>query len=235
MGQTIAALRASIKEADAAAEEKAKQDLDILQKLVDAKLDGFEHQLNEMFLNPDSAAKTQVPGIRALRWERRSTCSVVEKPSEEVGGVVDDLFKIGDGNNKQAVKDGFKGIVKTALNVFLGNTEVGQFEESKFFVYMLHNTIIRVDLKLWRWNFSGKGFSDTHKSVLGYIMCVSAVSPIKLHTAEFVYLISEYAGDSEENVTTYIKTMQKMYSVARAIKKGKTPNKIDDDDDEQAE
>lgn len=32
--------------------------------------------------------------------------------------------------------------------------------------------------------------------VLLDVMCISAVDPSKLHTAEFIYLISEYAGES---------------------------------------
>lgn len=68
-------------------------------------------------------------------------------------------------------------------------------------------------------------------------MCLSVVDPSKLKTAEFVYLISEYAGklsytqaffeilahnnyegDDEENVNKYIEVMQKMYSTARKMK-----------------
>lgn len=47
MGQVISAIRESVREADKVAEEKAKQDLDILQKLVDSKLNQFQHELNE--------------------------------------------------------------------------------------------------------------------------------------------------------------------------------------------
>jgi hypothetical protein len=47
MGQIISAARAAVKVADKEAEEKAKQDLDILQKLVDSKLNEFQSQLNE--------------------------------------------------------------------------------------------------------------------------------------------------------------------------------------------
>ena len=94
MGQLISSARDALKQADNDAEKKTKQDLDILQKLVDLKLDEFQSQLNEwalsnhdswvviwqftynhihrMFMNPDNTAKTQIPGVRALRWERRS-------------------------------------------------------------------------------------------------------------------------------------------------------------------
>jgi hypothetical protein len=47
MGQLISSARDALKQADNDAEKKTKQDLDILQKLVDLKLDEFQSQLNE--------------------------------------------------------------------------------------------------------------------------------------------------------------------------------------------
>ena len=46
MGAAISAMRDAITGGDAAAQEKAMQDLDILQKMVDGQLDKFEAQLN---------------------------------------------------------------------------------------------------------------------------------------------------------------------------------------------
>lgn len=79
-----------------------------------------------------------------------------------VDGAVDYFFNAG-GNTAEAVKDGFKvcivykakniadhaqGVVKTALNDFLGNVGAGEKSEEKFFIYMVHNTIVRVDIKV---------------------------------------------------------------------------------------
>ena len=46
MGQAISAAREAIKAADEAAAEKTKQELDILQKMVDAQLDKYDAELN---------------------------------------------------------------------------------------------------------------------------------------------------------------------------------------------
>ena len=51
-------------------EAKAREQLDILMKLADARLDTFEAEPMAMFLDRDSAAKRSVPGKRALRFER---------------------------------------------------------------------------------------------------------------------------------------------------------------------
>ncbi|KAI4212958.1 MAG: hypothetical protein LQ349_009309, partial [Xanthoria aureola] len=161
-------------------------------------------------------------------------------PADGITGAIASFFGAAGGDDtKGQLLNGFKKTVTTALNVFLGNASAGQKDESKYFVYMHHNAIVRVDVKLWRWNFVGSGFSDTYKSVMGYIICLSVIDIAVLKTAEFVYLISEYAvsiqlyylgdrakgtdfrdreGDSETEVAQYCEAMGKMYSAARKLK-----------------
>ncbi|CAF9940673.1 MAG: hypothetical protein HETSPECPRED_002484, partial [Heterodermia speciosa] len=90
-------------------------------------------------------------------------------PANEIGGAIDSFFGAasGSGDAKDQILTGFKKAVGAALNIFLGNTSAGQKDETKYFVYMHHNAIVRMDVKLWRWNFEGHGFSDTYQSVLG--------------------------------------------------------------------
>jgi hypothetical protein len=47
MGQAISAARDDIAASDAAAERKSLEDLDMLQKFADAKLDKFKYELDE--------------------------------------------------------------------------------------------------------------------------------------------------------------------------------------------
>ena len=51
-------------------EAQAKEQLELMMKLADARLDTFEAKLKTMFLDRDSSMKTSVPGKRALRFER---------------------------------------------------------------------------------------------------------------------------------------------------------------------
>lgn len=51
-------------------EAQAKEQLELMMKLADARLDTFEAELKTMFLDKESAKKTSVPGNRALRFER---------------------------------------------------------------------------------------------------------------------------------------------------------------------
>ena len=207
-----------LKEADKKKEADAKQELEMLQKMINAVLDKFESEITEKFLNADNTAKTEVPGIRALRKKRFSTCKISDKPADEVGGAIDDFFGAATGGSpKEKLANGFKKVVGTALKQFLGNTEIGVTDASEYFIYMHHNAIIRIDLRMWRWNFHSEGFKTVDKGVLGYIFCVSVVDVGALKTAEFVYLISEYAGDEENEVEQYCEQMGKIYAAARKM------------------
>jgi hypothetical protein len=226
MGIAISAMRNALKAGDDAEAVKSKQNLEILQKLVDAQLDKYEAALDAAFLNPTAAAKTEVPGIRALRKQRFSTANVSDKPSDKIGDAIDSFFNIGGEGVKtdDALRVGFKSVVKGALDAFLGNTESGQKEESKYFVYMYNNAVVRLDVKLWRWNFAGKGFSDNYQSVFGYFTCMSVVDVKALKTSEFVFLITEYVGGKGEEATKYIDEMTKLYTRARKFAKEEEGN-----------
>ncbi|EEU40923.1 uncharacterized protein NECHADRAFT_76519 [Fusarium vanettenii 77-13-4] len=198
MGQAITTVRSSFKLADKKAREKVEQDLDVLMQLCNSSLNEFEAKLDDKFLNPDTTQKTDVPGIRALRKRRYNNLIVKDagKPNKSISDAIDDFFKIGTGgsNTEDAVMEGFKKVVTSALGPFTERTDAGQHKEEKYFIYVMHNTVVRLDVMLWRWNFAGKGFSDKYESVLGYLVCTSVVDASALKTSEFLILISEYAG-----------------------------------------
>lgn len=52
-------------------EPKAKELMELMMKLADARLDSFENKMNEMFLSQASSQRTSALGRRAVRFERR--------------------------------------------------------------------------------------------------------------------------------------------------------------------
>ncbi|RMJ12973.1 hypothetical protein CDV36_007367 [Fusarium kuroshium] len=228
MGQAITTVRDSLKLADEEARTKAEQDLDVLAQLCRSSLDEFEAKVDAKFLNPDTTQKIDVPGIRALRKTRYSNVIVKDAPNKSVGDAVDDFLSTGT-KTEDAVKEGFKKVVTSALRPFMERTEVGQHKEEKYFIYVMHNAVIRLDVMLWRWNFASKGFSNIYESSLGYLVCTSVVDVTALKTSEFVFLISEYAGDEEEEAVKYTQRMEKIYDAARRMKLNKAPRENQDD------
>ena len=80
MGHAISSLLDDSDEKEA----KTREQLDILMKLAESRLDTFEGELISMFLDKDSAAKRSVPGKRALRFERSVRVDTNKEVSSEV-------------------------------------------------------------------------------------------------------------------------------------------------------
>ncbi|EUC32140.1 hypothetical protein COCCADRAFT_6106 [Bipolaris zeicola 26-R-13] len=196
MGNAISDM---LKEADEKKETDAKEELEILQEMINAVLDRFESEITEKFLNAEPTAKTE--------------------PADAVGGAIDAIFgAVTGGGTKEKLANGFKKVVGTALNQFLSNTEIGVTDTNNYFIYVHHDAIVRIDLRMWRWNFPSGGFKIVDKGVLGYIYCISVVDVGVLKIPEFVYLISEHAGDEENEVEHYCEQMGKIYAAARKKK-----------------
>jgi len=77
--------------------------------------------------------------------------------------------------------DSFEAVVTAGLNEFLGNNQSGETTKEEVFVFMQHNSIVRLDVKvfitelansnadgakLYRWNFAHSGFIDKCKNVV---------------------------------------------------------------------
>ncbi|KAI1263615.1 hypothetical protein F5Y18DRAFT_393563 [Xylariaceae sp. FL1019] len=124
MGNTISMDNSAEKEA------KAREQLEMMMKLADARLDTFEQELTSMFLDSEGAAKRSVPGKRALRFERSVRVDASSERSSDIDEAIDGFF----GNNGKGVLDGFKSVVKLGLKGILSDSSAGESYDKKFFV-----------------------------------------------------------------------------------------------------
>ncbi|KAG8925229.1 hypothetical protein FRC02_009820 [Tulasnella sp. 418] len=214
MGAAVSAFRESILSSEKKNKEEIKQQLDFLVKAVESKLDAYQSALEDMFQDPNSVSSKQIPGIRAVRYERGYRVSVSKNAQEGIGEVVDAFFGAAETGMKGVV-DGFKKVVGTALNAILGNDQAGQQEDQKFFVFMKNNAIIRIDIKMWRYNFSGKGVMAESENVFCYVFCLSVVDHYKLTLDELTFLFTEFAGDAQ--VEAYIDHLCNIWRKITAI------------------
>ncbi|KAH6885563.1 hypothetical protein BKA70DRAFT_1236966 [Coprinopsis sp. MPI-PUGE-AT-0042] len=226
MGAAISAFRDGLHELDDKEKARTKEQLDFLVKAANSKLDKYQNDLDDMFTDPATVEKRMVPGIRALRWERGYRVSVSEEAGEGLNDVVDGFFgMIKEGTSektdaeqkKDAVVGGFKKIVGGALKTILGNRNAGEQEEQKFFIFMKQNAVIRIDVKIWRYNFSGQGIMANTENVFCYIFCTSVVDSAKLKMDEFSYLLSEYAGD--DGVQAYVEKLIEVWTSIAKMQK----------------
>lgn len=142
-----------------------REQLDVLVKLAHARLDGFQSQLEIMFLDREGTMKRTVPGRRALRFERHVGLNVGEKQEDGtltldaervIKQSVHGYFQTAAKTTSQAgasAYEGFKSVVTTGLKSAVENTTAGESTERKFFVCIHHNAVVRVDIMTYRYNF----------------------------------------------------------------------------------
>ncbi|CEL58559.1 hypothetical protein RSOLAG1IB_08634 [Rhizoctonia solani AG-1 IB] len=195
------------------------------------RLNRYQTELENGFSDKTSIQRKSIPGNRAIRWAREYTVDVTEGASTNVNTIVDGFFAVGKAatdpdedpkKKKDNVVEGFKSIVNGSLKAFIGNAEAGEHEEEKFFVFVQHNAIIRIDVRLWRYNFSSDGGAIAgKKNVLCYIICASVVDRAALTFDEMIYLLSEHAGD--DKVEAYIDDLARIWKKMEIL-----PRRIDE-------
>lgn len=109
------------------------------------------------------------------------------------------------------MKKGLQSLISVGLQTILGDTSMGQNEQIQTFVTMEHNAIIRVDTKVWRYNFSDHSIIGTIQNALCYVFCKSVVDHTKVSLDVLTYLISQQAGDNQQAVQAYIKELKEIW------------------------
>ncbi|KAG9094450.1 hypothetical protein FS749_012455 [Ceratobasidium sp. UAMH 11750] len=218
MGTAVSAFRETLKKSDQTNKQDVEEQLKFLVSAANDRLDKYQAELENGFSDKASIQRRSIPGNRALRWVREYTVRVDEHAADGIGAAVDSFFKAGEkgnGNAGQDVLTGFKNIIQTGLNAFLGNNQAGEHEEQKFFVFVQHNAIIRIDVKLWRYNFTGTGVMADSENVLCYIFCTSVVDRSALTLDELTFLLSEHAGD--DKVEAYVDKLISVWNKMRLV------------------
>ncbi|KAM7191520.1 hypothetical protein V8F33_008871 [Rhypophila sp. PSN 637] len=114
---------------DAKKEDKVKEQLELMMKLADSRLDTFNSELKTMFLDQESAAKTSIPGRRALRFERyvqvdaERTVTLPKRAAVTAHFPPDNTAKPAWGRRHQG-----------SLQAILGDSSAGESYDKKFFV-----------------------------------------------------------------------------------------------------
>ncbi|KAG8775469.1 hypothetical protein FRC12_001474 [Ceratobasidium sp. 428] len=220
MGTAVSVFRDEIRKADKANRKDLEEQLKFLVNSANDRLDKYQAELEHGFSDKTDVERRSVPGKRALRWVREYTLGVDSKAAEGISKAVNSFFNVGEKDNNDARHDvltGFKSIVETGLNAFLGNDHAGEHEEKKFFVFVQHNAIIRIDIKLWRYNFSGTGVMAESENVLCYIFCTSVVDRAALTLDELTFLLSEHAGD--DKVEVYVDKLVSVWNKMKLVDK----------------
>lgn len=153
-------------------EQAMRERFTFLQKMAEGKSAQFKDELRVMLSNKASKGQIEVVGDVAYEYRSGQHINISTACDDAIMGAVSDFFK-----GSAGLKDGFGKIVRQGLSGLIGNTSLGETAEDMFFVFPENYSIVRVDVKAYRYNFSSKGLLvDDVENVFVYAMCKSIVN-----------------------------------------------------------
>lgn len=157
-------------------EQQLKERFSFLQKMAEGKTEQFKSELQVMLSTKQAAGALEIVGDKAFFYNGGQHVNISNGCDDAIMEAVDSFF-----TGKKGVKDGFKKLVKQGLSGLIGNTSIGETTEEMFFVFPENYSIVRVDVKAYKYNFSSKGvFSNDVENVFVYAMTKSIVDHKKV-------------------------------------------------------
>ena len=180
-------------------QQKQREQLDFLLTMAQAKMAVYKAQLEKMFLDQKAVGSVPIVGNEALMYFEGYHANVSQQADQGIQKAINQFFT----GSSDGIKSVFQELIKVNLNVLLGNTSTGELEAHQYYVIPEHNSIIRVDVKFWRYNFSSTGIIANCQNVFCYVFCKSVVDHTKLNIDEYIPLLFSEMGDNMNNLTKY--------------------------------
>ena len=172
------------------AEAEVKESLQILQKLVSAKLEAYATEMEARAFEDKS-----LPILAVVDKTEEYTVKASKGTSDKVAGVVDSLFE-------GAFMDGLKKVVSTALDELLGNASAGEKEKRDFHVIYANNSLLRVDYHMYKYDFSSDGLRHKAENALCYVIQVAVLDLKKIDPQVVLYELDRAVGEDNIEAAT---------------------------------
>ncbi len=193
---------------------KAQEQLDFLLNAAKSKLTLYTMDLKDELAGVGSSSDNPIKIVGdPIAFEESYNCNVGSDANSGITSAINTFFP-GSGGD---VKTGFQSLVNVGLQAILGDTTLGENEHMHTFITMEHNAIIRVDIKVWRYNFSDTSIISSVQNAFCYVFCKSVVDHTKVTLDVLTYLISEQAGDKTEDVQAYISSLEQVWNNLQSI------------------
>ena len=192
-------------------EEHVKETVQILQKLVSAKLEAYSTEMEARAFEDKS-----LPIIAVVDKSEKYMVQVQEAPSEEIQNTLGDLFK-------GEFLDGLHNLVTAALNELLGNAAAGEKEKRGFHVVYASNSILRVDYHMYKYDFSSKGIRDKVENAFCYVVQMAVLDLQKVDPQVVLYELDRTIGEGKiqaatEKLHEEAKYMEELYKVINHLR-----------------
>lgn len=175
--------------------EEVTTRLNLLLALATSKLKEYKNEVNKGFVDPAVVEKMQIPGIRAIKFIEQYHVASSSKFNEQVQGhltrATDAFFNLGNGKNKESVKNGLISLMNAGMASFIGSTSAGQKEKKFYIIIPENNAFVRVDIFLWKYRVVQTDTASNTDTAVAYLLCKSVVDHKKLKLDELIYLVTD--------------------------------------------
>lgn len=221
MGTSISA---QLKEQQEKNDEKAVQELQMLQELMVNKVAAATAKMRE-----EALRDTNLPIVAFVDTVEKYSVSVSNVPDEEITKSLKDMF----GGN---FLGGLIGVIGVALNQFLGNTQVGASEQNDYHIIFSNNSLMRVDVMFYKYEFSSKGIQDKRQNGFCYSTQAAVLDLKKVNPQVLLYGLTRAIG--QENIPDAVKELhtlagfgEELYHVINKLNTEAKKSTTDSDDD----
>lgn len=134
-------------------DDKAVEDLQMLQELMVNKIAAARGQMREQALQD-----VKVPIVAFVDTSEKYSVSVSNVPDDAITTSIKEMF----GGN---IIQGLSSLIGMALHKFLWNTQAGASEQNDYHIVFGNNTLMRIDVMFYKYEFSSKGGENERSAI----------------------------------------------------------------------
>ena len=212
MGNPISTVRKTLKEQNEDDRKDREQQLQILEKMIEGKLESARHQIIG-----GERGDLMIHGGTIVELHRQINIDVTEGGqdiAEAINSTLDCFFS---GDIMGGIKNGLKQIVKVGADAILGNSSAGEYEHEDMFIVWSNNALLRCDAYYYKFNFSSQGVIKATEGATGVLLVKRVLDVSKTDPQVLCWAISSMAARINEidQATAYIdKAMKVVEKVA---------------------
>lgn len=180
MGKSASKLRAEIKDQNNEANRNLMERLQILEKMVDGRLQ-IQHQ---QILSGERGDQQIHTGTIVESFKQMNI--VLKSSTEDVEDGISEFFK-------GHIMSGLGKLVGLGIKSVLENAHMGEYETTQMLIVWNHNALLRYDAYCYRWNFSSTNVISETQGVVGILLCKRVIDLTTTDPQVLTWAISRQA------------------------------------------
>ena len=212
MGAAVSAIRNQLDNSDE--EDKAMQQrLNVLEKMVNYHLDTAK-----VSMLGGERGDQEIHTGTVVEFRKQVNISLSKGGSSKensLEGMIKDFFG-------GQIMSGVEKLLLGGVETILGNATMGEHEDTSMFIVWSNNALLRLDLYLYRWNFSSDEIIKDVEGVTGVLAMTRVINLTKTDPQVLTWAIStqaQFAGeDANGLIDQAVGVIKKVSALQQAVK-----------------